>query len=380
MASIPRILVVDTKGQLADIVRAGMTMLHRPHILVDVPSGRDAVDEIVQFSFDLMVTALSLENGATGIDLAERAIREQAGTPILVVAQQGDESPPSSDITGKPFHFVEHPAGDQFLRALRIGLDGEEVVQAEENVSTEFDIGPIPNINLNGARDHIHGILIDSGAIGAMLCDRVGRILVEEGAMGYVDKSVVATALGPSFPQAIKIGPQIGGTGWSLKYYTGDRYSLFALAAGYHHFVIFLFDAAQTAAIGAMTRYGRSGIHDLIDQIGPDAWTYVEEVVVTDREDFVDDVPAEPVIEKRRTSTIQLDEVLPGEPEEEKSVFEEVEPFLEPVDELDLDALFGQDVSDGDDLFGDLEDETSFTFGEEGVSFDEAQDMGLLGD
>lgn len=375
MASLPRILVVDTGGQLGDIVKAGMTMLSRPHILVEVPTGRDAVDELIQSNFDVMISAFRLENGATGVDLAERAIREQAGTPIIIVAQNAGEFPPEVD--GKPFQFVDYPAGDHFLRALRIGLDGEDVVEAEERAPADFDIGPIPNINLAGARDHIHHTLIETGAIGAMMCDRAGRILVEEGAMGYIDKATVATTLGPSFPQAIKIGPQLGGPGWSLKYFTGDRYSLFALAAGYHHFVVFLFDAAQTTAIGAMTRYGRSGVNDLISLVGSNAWTYEEMIVATEEETS----SAEPVFEKRRTTAVQIDEVAESVEEPVKSTFEELEPFLDPVDELDLDALFNSDVAGSDeDFFGDLGEGVGLDLGDDGVSFDEAQNMGLLGD
>jgi hypothetical protein len=379
MASLPRILVIDPIGRLGGIVKSGMTMLDRPHVMVEVPTIQDAIDEISTRSLNLVVTAYFLgENQPNGIDLAERAIREQAGTPIVIMADEFDAPPDPSRLSGKPFQYLTYPPGEQFFRALRIGLDGEEVVQVQEGASGEFDIGPIPAMDVEATQKLLHPTLINMGAIAAFVCERSGKILAEEGAMGYIDKTVVATTLAPLFPRAIKIAPQIGGQGWAMQHFDGERYDIFALALGYHHFLVFLFEGDNRAAIGEVMRYRRRGIEEFINLIGDDAWSY-QEVIVPETVDAT--TPPEPIVEKRSTitmSALDLDEAK----ESPLSILDD-EPFLEPVKDLDVDLLFGDVDDDLADLFsGDLlEDDGVFDIATgDGVSFDEAQNMGLLGE
>lgn len=380
MTALPRILVVDPIGRLGGIVKSGMVMLNRPHVMVEVPSIQEAIDEISRSSLDLMVSAYFLgENTPNGIDLAERAIREQAGMPIIIMADEFDTPPSPDRLAANPFQFLTYPPGEQFFRALRIGLDGEEVVQAEEGSSTsEFNIGPIPNIDLTNIQRMLHQTLIELGAIGAFVSDRAGRIFAEEGAIGYIDKQTVAATVGPLFPRAVKVAPQVGGTGWSMIYFDGERYDIFALALGYHHFMVFLFDGDYRQAVGEMMRLRRRGLDEFVDLIGPAAWTYEEVVSETVAEDS-QEIVVDKVVEKRSTvsmPTVSVEE----EPEEDE--FED-EPFLEPVEDLDVDLLFSDDLDDMDDLFGDdvLDADEVFDISAgNSVSFDEAQDMGLLGD
>lgn len=385
MPSLPRILVVDAHGILSDLVRSSMVLLDRRCILIEVPGVDDALNEITNADLNLIVTTFTLDDDFNGLELAERAIREQAGAAVIIVADEFDEPIDPRALVGKPFQYLEYPPGDDFLRAIRIGLDGEEVVQVEEGSAASLDIGPIPNINVEEVRQVLVNTIIETGAMGGMVCDRAGRVLIDEGATGYVDKSVVAAGIGPSFPQAVRIGPQIGGTGWSMKYYDGERYDLFAMALGYHHFAVLIFDGAERAAFGVVTRFGRQGVDQMIAAIGEEAWTYEEAVVIEEVvEPGADEVEPVAVVEKRRTSAFARDEVLADAlaEAEEAEASPDMEPFLEPVGDLDIDRLLGDDVddSDADALFGGM-DEDALDLGlGDNVSFDEAQDMGLLGD
>jgi hypothetical protein len=240
-------------------------------------------------------------------------------------------------------------------------------------------------MDVESVREALVSTIIETGSMGGMVCDRAGRVLIDEGATGYVDKSVVAAAIAPSVPHAVKVGPQVGGTGWSMTYYDGERYDLFSLAMGYHHFAVLIFDGSKRGAFGEVTRFGRQGIEQMIELIGEDAWTYEESIVV-------EEMPVEAkresqpitVVEKRRTSAFSRDEVIAALAEQQaKDATGEMEPFLEPVDDLDIDELFDADIDDSaaDDLFGDDLADIGLDLGlGESVSFDEAQDMGLLGD
>lgn len=382
MASIPRIMVVDTSNRLGNLVRAAMAMLDRRYIMVEIPTPQEALNEVFRTEIDLAVTAYILDGTMNGTEWAERAIREQAGAQIIVAAAENDPKIEPAKLKAMPFQYIPYTSGEHFLRAIRIGLDGHEVVEAEEGQSTvALDLGPIPNLEIPHARSVLLEAIREIGAIGGLISDRAGRIVVDEGATGYIDKNQMTALFGPAFAQAVKVAPQVGGNGWSLKYYEGDRYNLFTLAAGYHYFMMFLVESSDKLAFGAVTRYGRQGAKRIIDMLGDKAWGYSEgkpavpEVVVIAEPvaaavvvpEIVQQKPVEPPI----TDTAELASKL-------------FEDKLEPIGDLDLDAIFGQ-VQD-DAVFGDLFSEEAFLRNdllladESSVSYEEAQDMGLLGD
>lgn len=381
MASIPRIMVVDTTNRLGDLVRAAMAMLDRRYIMVEIPTPQEALDEVFRTEIDLAVTAYILDGTMTGTEWAERAIREQAGAQIIVASSDSDPKMDAAKLKAMPFQYISYTAGEHFLRAIRIGLDGHEVVEAEEGQSAvSLDLGPIPNLDI----DHTRGVLLEAireiGAIGGLVSDRAGRIVVDEGATGYIDKNQMTALFGPTFAQAIKVAPQVGGNGWSLKYYEGDRYNIFTLAAGYHYFMMFLVESSDKLAFGAVTRYGRQGAKRIIDMLGERAWGYTEAQPVAEV------AVAEPVVAAKVVTEIVAPVIIEQQPitdtAELASKF--YEDKLEPVGDLDLDAIFGQAQDDA--MFGDLFSEEAFLKSDlmladdNSVSYEEAQDMGLLGD
>jgi hypothetical protein len=213
----------------------------------------------------------------------------------------------------------------------------------------------------------------EAGAIGGLIADRTGRVVVDE-RTGYVDKSVIAALLGPTFTHATKIGPQIGGLGWTLKFYDGDRYDLFALSLGYHYFAAFLFDDTRIGAFGAMTRYGRQGAEEIIKLLGDTAYAFEAPPAVAPPVQSASRPPSKPP--KQATQPLAKVEAPP------QPTFDA--PILEPVGEVDLDLLFGESASDDlsfDDLFGNqsMNLDVGNLHGDK-MSFEEAQNMGLLGD
>lgn len=381
MASIPRIMVVDTSNRLGDLVRAAMAMLDRRYIMVEIPTPQEALDEVFRTEIDLAVTAYMLDGTMSGTEWAERAIREQAGAQIIVAASDNDPKLEPAKLKTMPFQYIAYTAGEHFLRAIRIGLDGQEVVEAEEGQSAvALDLGPIPTLDI----DHARGVLLEAireiGAIGGLISDRAGRIVVDEGATGYIDKTQMTALFGPTFAQAVKVAPQVGGNGWSLKYYEGDRYNLFTLAAGYHYFMLFLVESSDKLAFGAVTRYGRQGAKRIIDILGDKAWAYADiQAVATEMA-----APIEAVVVATMPEVIPprvVEQPITDTAELASKLFEEK---LEPIADLDLDALFGQAQDDA--AFGDLFSEEALTgddlllTDDNTVSYEEAQDMGLLGD
>jgi hypothetical protein len=368
MTAIPRILVVDPSSHLGPIVRAAMAMLDRRYILVEIPTANEALDEVFGTEVDLAVTSYTLDSNMTGIEWAERAIRERAGAQIVVVAERNDPRPDDALLKNAFFQFVPRASGERFLRAVRIGLDGQEVVEAEESSGEGLDLGPVPDIETNQTRQVLIRTIGEIGAIGGLIADRAGRIVVDEGATSYVDKEQIAPLLGPAFAQVVKVSPQIGGDGFLLKYYEGDQYLLFGLSIGYHYFMMILLTPSR-GALGSVTRYGRQGAREIADLLGDAAWRYTE--AASEAEETTEAAEEAPSMEDSQQMTA------------EQITSKLMAPTLEPVGDMDIDSLFGDvpsDDSEFDDLFGDEMGLDDLLDDDGSVSYEEAQDMGLLGD
>lgn len=375
MAPIPRIMVLDPTYRLGYLVRAALALLGRQHIIIEMPTAEDALDEIFRGSIDLAVTAYVLDGPLNGIEWAEKAIRGQAGTTVIIAANSDDPKPEPARLEHAPYKYLSHASSENFLRAIRIGLDGEDVVAAEEGTAqAHLDLGPVPPLDLNTARKLLIDTMRELSPIGALVADRVGRIVIDEGATGYIDKSLTAALLGPTFSQAVKIAPQIGGNGWTFKLVEGERYNIFALAVGYHYFVLFLMDANSKQALGLINRYGREMVNKIIETLGSRAWEFeIVEPVIAE----VPAVSAEKAPAKLKTATVEIS----PEPSTDLST-KLLEQKLDPVANIDLDVLFNQTASEGDfdNIFSSELLDASSLLDDDSVSYEEAQNMGLLGE
>lgn len=387
MTSVPRIVVVDPAYNVARIVRGALTLLSRPHILVEVPTAEDALEEVKRSSIDLAVTAYQIAGKMHGIDLALQICHESLGTPVIVLAEDGDPQIDPAALAEAPFHYFVRPVAEPFLRGLRIALDGEAAAQVEEEVQLTpgADLGPVPAIDLDELRDIIGSLVRDVGAMGAVLADRTGRILFETGAIGYIDRETLSAILGPSFAHSAAISPLIGGDAWAMHYYDGERLDVFGLGLGIHYFMCLIFEGSNRGAFGAVTMFGRRAADQIIDKIGEAAYAAKkpEPLPPPKKKEKEKEKEKEPVPEAS---------AVPPPPQEAEEVlalealFDEQpgELVLEPVADFDPDELFGQSIDEGlanslfaPDALSSLAATIAASEGER-VGYDEAIDMGIL--
>lgn len=391
MATIPRILALDASDEIGGIIRGAMTLMDRRHILVEVPSADAALDELQNSTVDLFVAAYTLPS-TNGLELAARAIRESAGTPVIILASSDDPHVDEKTLADVPYTYLVRPVGEQFIRALRVSLDGEAAVVAQETPMAgpdqSMELGPVPDVDEEILREHLTTMMRDTVAIGAFVADRMGRVAFSEGIYGYFDLNACAALLGPHFAQSVQLRDLIGGNAWALQYYDGENYDIFAMALGLHYFAVLIFEGDKRAAFGPVTRYGREGAEAIIEKLGPDAWKYRKQVSVSTQNMSaikVDEAVAEPAAETPEAVIEEpaLDEEATKlhDPVELSSLSPEFK--LDPIDDLDVDSLFSQDIdeSEFDNMFSDDDlssGQNVFVSGDNSVSFDEAMDLGFL--
>ncbi len=379
---MPRIITVDPTGAISRIVRSAIDLLDLSIIQVDVPNGTDALEELARHA-DLVVSSFEPDENMKGFEFALRIKQKSQKTGVLILGDINDPDDLDEETAAdSPFVYLSRPVDiHQFLRVFMAGLESptamNEVLRASASGAgfTPADMGPVPEIDLNAVQGIVDSLLTDLGAMAIMLVTRTGETLMERGAVGYIDREQLASAMAPVMQANIDISDLVGGQVATVQLYDGDEYDIFLLSIGLHHFVCVMFDGQMGAKqFGMVNRFGRRAVEDIIALIGADA--------------FFISPPAKPE-PARRSQPTKKQEPAPEEPLElaraeitieEKALPEPVEtrPQLDPIENLDADALFSDDIDLDDDLFDleKLEDLTS-TADQSGSTLDWDQAVGL---
>ncbi len=382
MGASPRIITVDPTGTIARIVRAAMDLVGRQVILIDMSSGREALEEIKSRPCQLVVTNVELDHDIKGYQLAIEVRQANPNTHVIILADVDDPDLDPEDIVGSPFVYLHRPVDiHQFLRVLIAGLDGDDIFaalqppQSDSGTPQVRDMGDVPHLDVEAARVSIDKLLSDVGAMAIVLANRKGEVLLERGAVGYLDREKLTGALLPMVITSIDMGELVGGRSSTLQFYDGEDYDVFVLSVGIHHFLCLVFDgAAGNRQFGAVNRFGRRAAEDLIVLLGTSA--------------FVIQKPKPPQVEKKskQAAAQPVQEVFEPIARAEVKVTEP-EPFrLEPVGDMDFsifDQLQNVSSDAANDLFSldslaELASETMRAGGP--IDFDKAQQMGIMPD
>lgn len=411
MSAIPRIIVVDdTEHEINPIVQGALALLDRQSIVIDVPTSDAALQEVQNSSIDLVVTAFDIDGSLDGLTLAQHVSRESLDTSVIVLASQYDPKVNDDELQDAPFQFFVRPVAEAFMRGLRVALDGEAALADDVAAAGGGgpELGPVPDLDLDEMRNVIMPMARDVGAMGVILADRTGRILLELGATTYIDREKLTVLLGPSFSRGAEMSSLIGGKAWTMHYYDGERLDVFGLALGIHFFMCLLFEGSNRGALGAVTMFGRRAADQMIEKIGEAAYQTMQvapakaakatraaskgRATSHSRRRAAEEDAAEAASPATAASAttgvpdqppagldVLFDETEAGGPESE------AKPLLDPVVDFDPEALFGQSVDENvaDTLFDEaaVSDLASSLNSDqdERVGFDEAKDMGIVG-
>jgi len=391
MSSLPRVLTVDPTGTITQIVRGAIDLADRLVIHVDAPGGDEAIEEVKRGGYNLVVTAWEPDDSMKGWELAAHLKRVSEETAVIILAEGSDPEMDEETQENSPFLYMQRPLEPhQFIRVMNAALDGKDIFEAKNTPagggggSSDADLGPVPDIDLNYAQNLIGSLLTDLGAMSIILINRIGAVIQEHGATSYLDQAKLGNALIPMVTTNMEVKDIVGGNASALQFFDGDEHDIYVLSVGLHYFMCVVFDGENgSRQFGAVNRYGRRAAEDLIALLGPAAWM-IQKPEPTERrkpkpKPRVEE--QEDHIELARAEGLAAAEAVE---EEAVPVAESTLPQLEAIDdsEFDLDALFGSDVAgEGDELF-DLnrieeiakENDQSGT-----LDWDQAMGLGLIG-
>ncbi|HRE48616.1 MAG TPA: hypothetical protein PLD47_12900 [Aggregatilineales bacterium] len=387
----PRIIVVDARQNLHQIVRAAMELMGRRPRLIETYTGDDALSELKISSPDILITAQGIAGTMNGAMVAITAKRELAALPIIVVADEDDPELDEEDRAGAMFAYLRRPfAPELFIRELRVALDGPEAVTKETKPE---EIIPVPGLNDEPIKPVMLRLMRDVGAMAIVLADRNGKVLTYAGAAGYFDRDLLAEALAPGFGSTMKMLPIVGEQPRVLKFYEGERSVLFGLAVGLHHYLALVFEGnAPASALGNVKRYGFTAVNDMLKVIGQVAFDPRPSIPTPQA------APAE-MPKRRRTMTQEVPAVRaepppPSRASDSREVRKHVEPERPPrrgraaeppAPEINMDmSLFDQldqiDLDQADALFDPDRIGAEGLGNSDTISFDDAMLQGIIGD
>lgn len=392
MNSLPRIITVDPSRTVARIVRSVLDLTDRTAVQVDVPSGNQALIEVGRGDCRVLVAAFRTDDDVKGFELALRANQISPQTAIILLADINDPVEMDAETRAQsPFVYLHRPVDiHQFMRVLLAGLDGKDIFAAFEpqiaggRMEGLAELGDPPMIDLHAAERICDRVLQDVNAKAIMLHERTGRVLIERGAVGFIDRAQLTAALAPSVLTTIEMGKLVGGSITTMTIYDGDVFDVFVLAVGLHHFMSVIFDGQSgSRQMGGVTRYGRRGAEDLITLLGSAAYQLESRDLPPDdmrRRHFreeAEEEPVEPVILARAEELTVAEP--PAAPMPEPIALEPIvdldpslldEMRLAAFDEASLDDLF-----DPDKLAEIANDSRS---GRGPLTYDEARELGII--
>ncbi len=377
----PRIIVVDENQGIASLVRGALDLLGRKPRLIETHTGEDALDELQLRTPDLLITSHQLGSSMSGIVLALQAKREVAALPVIVIATEADHEMDEQTLADSPFQYLRRPLMPElFIRALRIALDGPEAAPAEE--APVDMMGPVPQVDIDKLRPIASKLMRELNAMSVVLADRNGKVLTYDGAAGYIDRDLLASGLGPTFANTSRILPIIGEQPRVLKYYDGEKFDIFSLGIGLHHFISLIFDGASgDRALGNVKRYGGIAVNEMIAVIGEPAFKLQ---TPSHREAPKAPEPETRARSKRRaTQEAAAAKSQPARKEAPPAPVPE-EPKLQPITNFDpsiLDALDSLDLSQADAMFDPERLASSLNSMGNGnkISISDAQAQGIIG-
>lgn len=220
-----RVLIVDDHQEIRTVLRANLEALEVDLELIDVPTGEEAIVEVVGTGVDLMIADVGLP-GLSGVDLYRKLKSTYPDMKVIIITGLEDEEVRQEiaelDLEAFFFKPLRMP---EFLNAVRISL-GLDPVEDEP----EDDLIKLRKKNLHkDVTNRIADLRGELGAISIVVIEDGGVIGAETGVMpDSIYETHVIPQLLTIFGTTNKISFYLGNENpKSTWYFAGDKYDVF---------------------------------------------------------------------------------------------------------------------------------------------------------
>jgi CheY-like chemotaxis protein len=366
--SIPRILLVDDQREVSRMLRSSLELSGKDYVVVDVPSGEEALLELGRGPVDLLVTDLRLP-GISGLELLEKVHQlNPYARAIMITGHPTDEARTQAESLGV-VAFLQKPIGTSiFLEAVEYalklrGLPGSPVhvhEEAREKIA-----------------ERLKTVRIELGAEAALLIDDHREVIVQAGELAELDLGESLPSLMTAFSAGLKVSNLVGALlPGNLQYFDGDTHALYMTNVGAYYALLIVFRGRQESGqMGAVVHYGRRAAEDLMDLLSSlGELENLEEAISVEPAPEVEWVEHMSEPNSQREEDIQEPKLTASQDEAEDDAefkLEKLDVAEQDVRRDDAEKFWEQAVSESP-MLKSSEGET--------LSYDEARDKGLLDD
>ncbi len=252
-----RILIVDDQRQVSRMLRSSLELTSREYDVVDVATAEEALEQLSESPFDLIVADLKLP-GISGLELLHRA---QTLAPharsILITGHPTPEIRAQAEALGVVAFMIKPIHTGFFLEAVKRALELAEELNQDQLF---YDYDKQRLLELLSAMQR------ELGAEGVLLLDDKGHVLSRSHQWGDLDVEAALPALINALRSGLKISGMLESSSPSnFQFFDGQSHHLYLTNAGSHYGLLFIFRAEDgVGQMGAVVHYARRAVGDLL--------------------------------------------------------------------------------------------------------------------
>jgi two-component system response regulator (stage 0 sporulation protein F) len=253
-----RILLVDDQREITRLLRSALETLGRGDVIVETPSGEEALLEFGRGGADLLVIDVRLP-GISGLDVVRRVRRTNTRAPVILISGLPDPQMENEARSLGVLAFMRKPINiNAFLPVAERALEEGGPLES----SLPSDDQPVVSQRLSTLRG-------DLGANAVFLVDMQGRITHRAGDITRIDLDPVMAEVVTVMMASLRTSQLLGGLIPSnVHFFDGDDFDLYAANVGQFYSLVVIFDGERGAGqMGPVMRYGRQCADDLLNSL-----------------------------------------------------------------------------------------------------------------
>jgi CheY-like chemotaxis protein len=346
----PRILLVDDEREVSRMLRSSIELSGWECVVVDSPSGEDALRELGRGPVDLLVADVRLP-GISGIELGEkvRQLNPRAKT-ILITGDPTDEVRESAEKLGV-VALLQKPIGTSFFL--------EAVASALRQTGELPGRTEVPNVTRAKIRELLETLLEELSISMAFVIDDFGRTVALSGEAPELKVDVAIPSLMAASDAGLKVSSLMGALlPANLLYVEGNESNIYLFNVGAFYTLALVHSRERMDELPKIVAAGRHTADELLDLLSSIGIVRTSEA-------------EQDVLEERRLKSPfgEWKVIMPNDKKDEEPA--ELEEVANTVEKKDADDFWEEAVSDTPKS---KESDSDI------LTYDEALDQGLLPD
>ena len=254
-----RILIVDDEESILMVLKNSLTLSGEDYQVVTASNGDEAIDQLHQKTFDLVVTDY-LMAGLDGLELMAEVRVIQPDARIIMISAYGTDELETEADGLQVYRYLEKPIEiDTFRRVVKEALGGDpEVVKGiNHSIEPQQPQKPFEHTEL------LTQLQQEVSARCVLVTDMTGHIVAQSGDLKELKSDVLTVSLGESFAKLLQAGRTIDNDldAVNLAYRESKLHNMYAVSIGQDNLLILVLDRGEYSnRLGTVWFYARQTV------------------------------------------------------------------------------------------------------------------------